>query len=529
MIELKKLTPFKYFTLTNFPYIEADFDALTNYELFCKIVEYVNSISSSQNDVIDDFNELLETWNTYKEYIDYIHDHLQEAVDNKLDQMVSDGTFTNLIAPLVPPVVRNWLDDHPEATTTVQDGSLTESKFANSLKLLTIKDYVTPEMFGAVGDGIEDDTSAIQDALDDGAIVVMNNHYKVTSSLTVSDNTTIMGVGTIDSYVTSELFSGTVSDISMDGLKFVNCCTTNDADGFPVGDVFNIIHHGYIHKCEFYYFRSFSDKMNTCSVLDKCVFQYLYLAFIRTGITDSMVTNCYINASKRAFTRTIMLRSLNNSAFIGNFCDYWRHCFRLQTGNRSSQITGNTFDDCKSVFQDFCMDVAITGNTFSNIKYVADNWSSYPPNLADQEGVWSIFLFDATTTNVSGVTDIKQINNVVFTGNLARNCNYYFYINETVSVYLYGTNRLMNNSMYGCEYLEHAGFLCTTNMINDGKSKGHYLDFWDGQTFDALPRASNSGSSAFIVKSYNGMRCIVGGEEYINIAGTWKQTTNAGV
>lgn len=56
--------------------------------------------------------------------------------------------------------VSDWLDAHPEATTTVQDGSLTEAKFSNALKLKTFKEYVTPQMFGAVGDGTTDDTTA---------------------------------------------------------------------------------------------------------------------------------------------------------------------------------------------------------------------------------------------------------------------------------------------------------------------------------------------------------------------------------
>lgn len=103
MKNLKKLTPFKYFALTNFPYIEADFDALTNYELFCKIVEYVNSISASQNDVIDDFNEL-------KAIVDALAEELhnldfQEEVNNKLDEMAEDGTLENLILPYLASIV----------------------------------------------------------------------------------------------------------------------------------------------------------------------------------------------------------------------------------------------------------------------------------------------------------------------------------------------------------------------------------------------------------------------------------------
>lgn len=61
--------------------------------------------------------------------------------------------------------VITWLDAHPEATTTVQDSSLTEAKFTDELKLKTIKDYVTPEMFGAKGDGSTNDFAAINSAI----------------------------------------------------------------------------------------------------------------------------------------------------------------------------------------------------------------------------------------------------------------------------------------------------------------------------------------------------------------------------
>lgn len=72
--------------------------------------------------------------------------------------------------------IRAWLDEHPEATTTVLDGSITTDKLHDVLKLRTIKDYVTPQMFGAKGDGMTDDTEAIQRMFESSA----SNYYKFT-------------------------------------------------------------------------------------------------------------------------------------------------------------------------------------------------------------------------------------------------------------------------------------------------------------------------------------------------------------
>lgn len=88
--------------------------------------------------------------------------------------------------------INKWLDDHPEATTTVADGSLTESKFSSDLKLKTIKNYVTPEMFGAVGDGITDDTIAFRQ-LDGKNVLLLNKTYRI-SSVTYGHDTNIVGI-----------------------------------------------------------------------------------------------------------------------------------------------------------------------------------------------------------------------------------------------------------------------------------------------------------------------------------------------
>lgn len=76
-----------------------------------------------------------------------------------------------------------WLDAHPEATTTIQDGAVTEPKLADALKNKILNPYVTPEMFGAAGNGSTDDTQAVQAALDAEANCCLVGRYKVTDTL----------------------------------------------------------------------------------------------------------------------------------------------------------------------------------------------------------------------------------------------------------------------------------------------------------------------------------------------------------
>lgn len=95
----KKLTPFKRCVLQNFPFIEQDFDSLTNYGLLCKIVEYLNNVISSQNQVINNITALNNAFIELKDYIDNYFDNLdvQEEINNKIDEMVESGELQRIL------------------------------------------------------------------------------------------------------------------------------------------------------------------------------------------------------------------------------------------------------------------------------------------------------------------------------------------------------------------------------------------------------------------------------------------------
>ena len=103
--------------LTNFPYIEKDFDALTDYELLCLVVKYLNDVISNQNEQNDSITRMYNSFLALQDYVnntkdeletafnnldDYVRNYfanldVQEEINNKLDEMVEDGTLQDIL------------------------------------------------------------------------------------------------------------------------------------------------------------------------------------------------------------------------------------------------------------------------------------------------------------------------------------------------------------------------------------------------------------------------------------------------
>ena len=94
------LPPFKWFVLENFPYIEDDFDALTNWQLFCKLGKEMNKIIEKCNLTGEQVENLTNAFNTLKAYVDNYFENLdvQEEVNIKLDEMAESGELAELIS-----------------------------------------------------------------------------------------------------------------------------------------------------------------------------------------------------------------------------------------------------------------------------------------------------------------------------------------------------------------------------------------------------------------------------------------------
>ena len=122
-----KIPLFRRWVLQNFPFIEQDFDALTDYQLICKVVEYLNQVITTVNAGGEQIELLTNTVNQFVDYINHYFDNLdvQNEINNKLDEMYANGQLDLLFS--------KYVNDYVEATNTRLTAIETEVQSLNDL------------------------------------------------------------------------------------------------------------------------------------------------------------------------------------------------------------------------------------------------------------------------------------------------------------------------------------------------------------------------------------------------------------
>lgn len=266
--DYKRLYPFKWFILENFPFIEADFDAITNWQLFCKLGKEMNKVINSVNMTGEQVELLTNAFNQLQEYVTNYFENLdvQEEINNKLDEMAEGGELANIIAEFIEMQGLLLYDNVNEMkqSTNLRNGSFAktygfysindggkafykvrekqENEVPNNITVIQLSDaslvaeLVTDKVldvkqFGAKGDGTSNDTVSIQTALTFASnlgkkLVFSKGVYLVDSSLIINnenndviiegDSAIISLSGTESGY---RLFDITAKNVKIDNIK----------------------------------------------------------------------------------------------------------------------------------------------------------------------------------------------------------------------------------------------------------------------------------------------------------------------
>ena len=260
--EYKNLTPFKWFVLENFPFIEADFDALTEWQLFCKLGKEMNKIINSENILGTQMENVTNAFIDLQNYVNNYFDNLdvQDEINNKLNEMAESGvlsqiidrflkinsllTFTNVeemknsdnlvIGSSARTMGYYTLNDGGGSLYRIieNNGLANDSSYIllnNGLVAeLIIEDVtISPEQFGCYGNGVNDDTVNLQKCIDYAIAnklnIVFLKQYLVTPKLR-DDNTRVCLTVFRDSTDNSHMYDTNIEFY----FKRESCIFTND-------------------------------------------------------------------------------------------------------------------------------------------------------------------------------------------------------------------------------------------------------------------------------------------------------------
>lgn len=123
MIEVEKVEPNGLFTNYVFKAIPLAFDeSMSYYECLCGLLNYMkNTMIPALNNNADAVIEVQNLMNQLQEFVDNYFDNLdvQEEINNKLDEMVTDGTLQSLIDNYCEPILQELTNEVNEATDNV--------------------------------------------------------------------------------------------------------------------------------------------------------------------------------------------------------------------------------------------------------------------------------------------------------------------------------------------------------------------------------------------------------------------------
>ena len=196
----ENLKPFKAWFQKTLPLVYDD--SLTYQELLYKLIAKINEVVESQNQTNENFDELYALFIQLKEYVDNYFKNLdvQEEINNKLDEMAKDGTLDKIINEQIFGELNDRIDKLEKSGGVV----------------------VSVKKWGAVGDGVTDDTTAFITCFNEitennilyiphGIYVINGTHEFLLKCPIIGDNATFI---LVDSYFRYN------ENCSVDGITF---------------------------------------------------------------------------------------------------------------------------------------------------------------------------------------------------------------------------------------------------------------------------------------------------------------------
>lgn len=383
------LQPFRFWCQKILPLVYDD--SLSYYELLCKVVDYLNKTMEDVTYLHDEFMKLKDFVDNYFKNLD-----VQDEINKKLDEMAKDGTLTSIL----------W-------------GKI---------------GIVIPFYFGAKGDGITDDSEAIQKCFDycennpNHIIELGGLKYRITKTLTVGRiwNTTIQNGNLFADNEAMECilqFPKTDFDIPLpnSNIRVVNNIKINNVVFDCNSKCGGINLYGflkfYVNNCYFLNHKNYGLSTNRADAheitIDRCFFDDIEpLNSIAILINNS--DNYILNSVIKGGSIGIKITNIQHFNYIDNI-----HIYGIT--NRSEGILldyGCSNNPINNMYMDGCGITCITnyGHLFKNLTFLEPKTDLFTFNGNTQ--VDGIEISNCKVYTLSIEKDVKMFNIPNFENNL---------------------------------------------------------------------------------------------------------------
>ena len=337
--------------------------------------------------------------------------------------------------------VEDWLDDHPEATTTVQDDSLTTAKYKdNSVTtaklangavtsakvdtsfLKTIENsYVTPEQFGAVGDGDTDDKNALQDAIDSGVPTIDLNGKTYLFNANIAFSNKVVKNGVLRPYGNSR---PTVSNCIFENVVFDTSAIVAD-NQILISTVENTNNSFYNCKFGAMTAKNFAYQLqlkgNNDNV-ENCLFEIVRITEINQVEGDNNGVGRHVLSN----STNVNVRNCEFKGFYGGDLNFAEDCDAIHTTQcEHATITGNNFSGYyKSIVKSQYGNVEISENTLNITSRYAFRFHTTPKETTItgnilQGNIGIAFFGESANASITGNVINANVNGLLVCSNSA--------------------------------------------------------------------------------------------------------------
>lgn len=492
--------------------------------------------------------------------------------ERKRIDVLNEGGL-NLKDEVIDTSIRAWLTEHPEATTTVQDNSLTINKM-----VIGTLGYITPEMFGAVGDGETDDAKAIQNTINYGASNKVNiefgsKNYLCENSLTIPNGyTNIRGSDERRTILTFKDTDGIICEANTNGEKFFYIQNVMIKGNAGVGVKFVRMSHNvllerciiigfqtglYLEKC---YINDIKNTLiNNSTVYGIYMKNSTVISIYGGGIngksgTDYYETSCYNNKLSQCDISAYQGSEVNYCVYVKNgFGSIYSFYYEGNYENNLPLLAGICFDACicctltgGSVTNNGRVPAIKLTNACKNIIVediyfnIGDNYKEGTTGILVDSTTYECIIRNCAFNGFEKSIDLKSNIRVSLENIETINANYNkiaVYNNESVHLRLFNVRnemlpiQLLNSTTnvdVHCVSIPYGKNYGNTEERNQLKNKVNGFVFYNTQKQDVeiwsgeqwIDLNGNSASNTYSVKGLNIDVIKKGNVAIVNVVGT---------